>query len=39
VPSVFAWTLVKRQLGLKGSGERTLHNYRKAVRGAGLLAE
>ncbi len=38
-PGIFAWSLVKRRLGLKGAGDRTLHNYRKALRDAHLLAD
>jgi hypothetical protein len=36
-PGIFAWSLVKRMIGLRGDNNRTLKNYRKALRAAGLL--
>jgi hypothetical protein len=36
-PGVFAWSLVKRIIGLSGQHNRTLKNYRNALRKAGLL--
>ena len=35
-PSRFAWSLVKRQTGLTGKDDRTLKNYRKALKTAGI---
>jgi hypothetical protein len=37
LPGRFAWALVLRWLNLKGKDNRTLKNYRKALRTAGLL--
>ncbi len=37
LPGFFAWSLVKRMIGLRGDSDRTLKNYRKALRAAGLL--
>jgi hypothetical protein len=36
-PGIFAWALVKRMIGLHGRHDRTLKNYRKALRSAKLL--
>jgi hypothetical protein len=36
-PGRFAWALVKRSLNLSGNDDRTLKNYRKALRAAKLL--
>ena len=36
-PGFFAWSLVKRLIGLSGQHNRTLKNYRSALRKAGLL--
>jgi hypothetical protein len=36
-PGLFAWSLVKRVIGLSGHHNRTLKNYRSALRKAGLL--
>ena len=36
-PGRFAWSLVKRLNGLRGKDDRTLKNYRKALRRAGIL--
>jgi hypothetical protein len=36
-PCRFAWALVRRSLNLSGNDDRTLKNYRKALRAAGLL--
>ena len=36
-PGFFAWSLVKRIIRLKGKDNRTLKNYRSALRAAGLL--
>jgi hypothetical protein len=36
-PGIFAWALVKRIIGLRGHHNRTLKNYRNALRAAGLL--
>jgi hypothetical protein len=36
-PGVFAWSLVKRIIGLSGQHNRTLKDYRSALRKAGLL--
>jgi hypothetical protein len=37
LPGVFAWSLVRRMINLTGHHNRTLKNYRKALRAAGLL--
>ena len=37
LPGFFAWSLVKRTINLSGKNNRTLKNYRKALRAAGLL--
>jgi hypothetical protein len=36
-PGRFGWSLVMRLLNLKGNDDRTLKNYRIALRAAGLL--
>jgi hypothetical protein len=36
-PGIFAWSLVKRMIGLRGRHNRTLKNYRRSLRAAGLL--
>jgi hypothetical protein len=36
VPGYYAWSLVKRLNGLTGKDDRTLKNYRKALRAAGI---
>jgi hypothetical protein len=35
-PGHFSWTLVKRLNGLKGNDDRTLQNYRKKLKAAGI---
>jgi hypothetical protein len=37
-PGRFSWSLIKRLNGLGGRGDRTLKNYRRALKDAGILA-